>query len=95
MNTQSVATRKVGFGMMGFGMMEQVGDFTFDEGFTYIYLWLPGVSGPDALQIQRGATAEPRVWCWDGNELQPTLTPSILAPHQWHGYLTAGKLVSC
>jgi hypothetical protein len=90
MNTESINGRKVGF-----GQMEKVGDFTFDDNFTHIYLWLPGVSGPDALQIQKGQPGGARVWGWDGNPETPTLTPSILAPGQWHGYLTAGRLVSC
>jgi hypothetical protein len=90
MNTKSVQCRKVGF-----GKMEKVGDLAFDENFAYIYLWLPGVSGPDALQISRTPTSQARVWTWDGNEQLPTLTPSILSPGQWHGYLRAGRLESC
>lgn len=44
-------------------------------------------------------------WQWDGNQVAPTLTPSILIYQQndggerigehWHGYLTAGEFVSC
>lgn len=49
-------------------------------------------------------------WEWDGNEDQPTLTPSISTKmaHRdpvkrrageleevWHGHVTAGRLVSC
>lgn len=75
--------------------MEKVGDFTFDDNFTHIYVWLPGVSGPDALQIQKGNPGGPRVWGWDGNTESPTLTPSIHALGQWHGYLTNGELKSC
>lgn len=43
------------------------------------------------------ATGRP-FWNWDGNEEQPTLTPSILVhgvPEWntgWHGFLRAGKL---
>jgi hypothetical protein len=35
-------------------------------------------------------------WQWDGNEAQPTLTPSIqkLTPCRWHGYLTKGEFKS-
>lgn len=36
-------------------------------------------------------------WDWDGNEEQPTLTPSIKTTHHtgevFHGYLTAGELI--
>jgi hypothetical protein len=89
-NTESIDCRKVGFGEMA-----KVGDFTFDEKVEHIYLWLPGVSGPDALRIQKGDPGGPRVWGWDGNREKPTLTPSIHAPHQWHGHLRAGRLESC
>jgi len=34
-------------------------------------------------------------WTWDGNRERPTLTPSIHCVGVWHGYLTAGRLVSC
>lgn len=38
-------------------------------------------------------------WEWDGDENKPTLTPSIgCGPkddHNWHGYLTAGRLEAC
>ncbi len=44
-------------------------------------------------------------WDWDGNRDQPTLTPSILSyqlnnsgeriGEHWHGFLTAGRFVSC
>jgi hypothetical protein len=90
MNTESIDCRKVEF-----GEMEKPGDFTFDAEFKHIYVWLPGASGPDCQQIQRGAPGGSRVWGWDGNEDKPTLTPSILAPGQWHGWLRSGRLVSC
>lgn len=90
MNTESIDCRKVKFGEMG-----KVGDFTFDDDFSHIYIWLPGISGPDSLQIQKGPPGGHRVWGWDGDEKKPTLTPSIHAPGQWHGYLKAGRLESC
>lgn len=36
-------------------------------------------------------------WTWDGNEEQPTLSPSIqkLTPCRWHGYLKKGVFESC
>lgn len=34
-------------------------------------------------------------WQWDGNEVKPTLTPSVHAVGSWHGYVTAGRMVSC
>jgi hypothetical protein len=41
-----------------------------------------------------------RKWNWDGDELAPTLTPSILHISRseerchWHGFLTAGKWIT-
>jgi hypothetical protein len=94
MNTESVACRRVKFAAEDEGM-KGPGDFCFDHDFTHIYVWLPGVSGPDAIQIQRGKPGGHRVWGWDGNEDKPTLTPSINATGQWHGWMRAGRLESC
>ena len=90
MNTESITCRKVPY-----GEMKQVVDFCFDPEFEFIYLWVPGVSGPDSLQIQRGSPGGERVWGWDGNEDQPTLSPSIHTPGCWHGYMRKGRLESC
>lgn len=90
MNTQSLPARKVAHGQMA-----QPGDFCFAPDHSYIYVWLPGGSGPDALRIARGHPGKERWWGWDGNEDQPTITPSILSPGEWHGYLTAGEFRSC
>ena len=89
MNTESINCRKVQH-----GGMEKPGDFTFDDDRKTIYVWLPGVTGPDALRIQFGTPGGPRVWGWDGNEDKPTLMPSIHALGQWHGYLREGRLQS-
>lgn len=90
MNTESVTCRKVES-----GEMKKVGDFTFSDDFGTIYLWLPGFFGPDAISIQNGPPGGDRVWGWDGNIENPTLTPSIHVPGYWHGFLRAGKLESC
>ncbi len=34
-------------------------------------------------------------WDWDGNEGKPTLSPSINATGSWHGFVRAGRMVSC
>lgn len=34
-------------------------------------------------------------WQWDGNEEKPTLTPSVHCIGRWHGFITAGRMVSC
>jgi hypothetical protein len=36
----------------------------------------------------------PNVWLWDSNKEAPTITPSINVIGLWHGYLTAGKLIT-
>lgn len=35
------------------------------------------------------------VWDWDGNEDRPTVTPSVWVHGRWHGFITAGRMVSC
>jgi hypothetical protein len=89
MNTESLDCRKVPA-----GQSEKPGDFHFSEDCSTIYVWLPGVSGPDAIQIQRGPAGGPRVWGWNGDEEKPTLTPSLHTPGIWHGYLRNGRLES-
>jgi len=90
MNTETIPTRKVES-----GKMERPGDFCFDDDFSTIYIWIPGMSGPDAIRIQKGPQGGARIWGWDGNEDSPTLTPSILSLGEWHGYIRNGILESC
>jgi len=90
MNTQSIDCHKVQY-----GEMKSPGDFCFDENFSTIYIWLPGMAGPDALKIQQGAFGGERVWNWNGDGILPTLVPSIHCPGFWHGFLRGGKLISC
>jgi hypothetical protein len=90
MNTESMQCHKVLN-----GEMNKPGDFCFDESKTNLYLWLPGENNPDCIPIIRGTCGVPRIWGWDGNEDKPTITPSILATGQWHGYLRDGRLISC
>jgi hypothetical protein len=90
MNTESIPTTRVES-----GKMELPGDFCFDEERKHIYLILPGTKHPDSLRIQKGNPGGPRVWGWDGNEEKPTLSPSIHAPGEWHGFLIDGFLKSC
>lgn len=81
-----------------------VGDWCFLQDDTYLVIRLP--EGTDdfpnlaVLRIKPYADGEQpggagAVWTWDGNREAPTLTPSILhhSTPEWHGYLTAGKLV--
>jgi hypothetical protein len=93
MNRETIDCRKVKCGVSGKqGGMEKEGDFCFSENFGTIYIWIPGEPGPDALHICKGASANHRIWGWDGDEEKPTLTPSINVPYHWHGHLTAGRL---
>lgn len=74
------------------------GDFSWDseaDGKRYLYLCLPGSTHMEAIKVKRGAPGGNRVWGWDGNEETPTIEPSIHAVGSWHGYLRAGRLVSC
>lgn len=60
---------------------------------------VPGETSMRAIPVDGS-----RGWTFDGNREKPTLTPSILAKkikhdgqwfESWHGYLTAGRFVSC
>lgn len=90
MNTESINTQKVEI-----GHMTQPGDFCFSADLDHLYLILPGSKHADCIPIRLGEPGGERVWGWDGNEESPTLTPSILAHGQWHGFLRAGRLESC
>lgn len=34
-------------------------------------------------------------WGYDGNDAAPTLSPSLHVIGKWHGWMRAGRLVSC
>lgn len=86
----------------------EVGDWAFTDDGTYIIVRLPDDAAADqdlpniaALRIKPYADGEDwagseAVWNWNGSKDAPTLTPSILhhSVPEWHGYLTAGKLVT-
>ena len=90
MNTQTIETRNVGV-----GEIERPGDFKFSDARDYLYIILLGRNAPDALRVQSGEQGGARIWGWDGDEERPTLQPSIHDIGHWHGFLTAGVLVSC
>jgi hypothetical protein len=75
------------------------GDFSFgperEDGVRYLYICLPGDKHIGAIRVHRQDRGIEREWKWDGNEEKPTLSPSILCPGEWHGYLRAGRLESC
>lgn len=45
--------------------------------------------------VQYPAENKSPLWTWDGNQENPTITPSINVIGRWHGYLTNGKLITC
>lgn len=84
----------------------QIGDWAFDDDEAHILLMLPGREFGDAREGSFAALPikpddRRPSWAWDGNREAPTLTPSILhhwdagpeGAGEWHGYLTAGRLV--
>ena len=83
-----------------------IGDFIFNADKSWLYIVLPNAEGKfmvdtqgravlDPIHVSRMPIQNPRVWTWDGNEENPTLSPSIDWPGHWHGYLTNGQLKSC
>jgi hypothetical protein len=70
-----------------------------DEPYRVLWSKAPGgiVSCLPVMPVPPGVTA----WNWDGNEDRPTLTPYIHhwqgmgGDGEWHGFYTAGRMVSC
>jgi hypothetical protein len=77
------------------------GDFYFrvdDKGQRWFHCLLPGKGVGVRIPVRPVVTAGlngGNYWDWDGNESQPTLTPSINAEPEWHGWVRAGRMVSC
>lgn len=97
MNTESVDCRRVQY-PLPHGAEVKPGDFSWGpdvDGVRHLYICLPGENRMDAIRVQRGAPGGKRTWGWDGNEEKPTTQPSIHYVDHWHGYLRAGRLVSC
>ena len=89
---------EAGEGAFAFGTLIE-GDKTM----TSIMISMPYDGSPAAvhnLAIYRDGEPKPRdpAWQWDGNREAPTLTPSIACGMpkgcDWHGYMTAGRLVA-
>ena len=105
MNTESIDLRRVKV-PIPHDVEVMPGDFAWDfdseetggsrkSESAHIYICLPCDRHMSCIKIVRGNSNAERVWGWDGNEDKPTLTPSILLPGQWHGWLRAGRLCSC
>ncbi len=84
------------------------GEFAWEFDFTHydhgaastdsilvLYIFLPGDQHAHPIHVCRGNAPDSHVWGWDGNFDRPTVTPSIWEKGVWHGYLTAGRFVSC
>lgn len=99
MNAESCDMRRVDPRPESIWDLEE-GQFFFsvdDKGQRFFTCMLPGDNAcciplrPVVIEgLNRG-----HYWNWDGNEDKPTLTPSINAVGAWHGYVTAGRMVSC
>lgn len=78
----------------------KVGEFFFStdpEGQRFFTCMLPGETTciiPLRPIVTAGLNGG-HYWEWDGNEERPTLTPSINAVGSWHGWVRAGRMVSC
>lgn len=83
--------------------VKSLGDFAWrveENGDRYLLFTVPRPL-PDnpkgwlfnCLPVKQGPNESGRHWGWDGNEEQPTLTPSIHALGHWHGWIREGKLI--
>lgn len=94
-NRESCDCRKVA----DYDHIERPGDFYFQPvqgvaGENCLHVMLPG-NVFIMIGVAVGPASTPKVWGWDGNEERPTLEPSIHTVGHWHGFLKAGRLVSC
>lgn len=109
MNTDSVDGRRITNPSENRECDRQHGDFAWEFDFTHfdhgakesderltLYFCLPGEKHWSPIHVTRDHALENKsTWWWDGNLDKPTTTPSILRHGHWHGYLTAGRFVSC
>jgi hypothetical protein len=67
------------------------------DGQRWMWFVLPGKGGCGCIRLRplRPSHAGEPSWEWDGNEDKPTLTPSVNCVDIWHGFFTAGRMVSC
>ena len=79
--------------------MQNPGDFAWAydrEQIVAIYLMCPSCGETHGVPVKPG---DPNGWDWNGNQDEPTLTPSIFFRDghiqnrdcRWHGYLTNGE----
>ena len=88
----------------GAGLLSQRGDFFWDlrGGKRSLVVALPIVprtfrDDPKDWEWSRWTIDHPNhcdaQWSWDGNEMEPTLSPSLHAVGLWHGWVRGGMLV--
>lgn len=99
MNTESCDMRRVAT-MPKSSWDLKVGEFytfTSRAGQKYLIAMFPGqnVAHLPIRPLRDPSTNGGHSWDWDGNEVKPTLTPSVHCVGKWHGYVTAGRMVSC
>lgn len=76
------------------------GEFTWIGKGQMRALWFrcPQADGTGVGELARIPVAGPRAWQFDGNDDRPTLTPSVRidagGADLWHGFVTAGELVT-
>ena len=99
MNTESCDMRRVGTRPRSLWDL-RVGEFftaTDQYGQRWMYAMFPGetLAMLPLRPLLKPDTNRGHSWQFDGNEVKPTLTPSVHAVGSWHGYVTAGRMVSC
>lgn len=78
-----------------------VGDFWWRDmdGEMYLVAIFPGevptLNGMTAVRVKGEAKPGSPTWKWDGNQDQPTLTPSVNIVGHWHGWIQAGEMRTC
>ena len=80
------------------------GDFFWEQrpsdGAQFISMAIPCTPDSDGrdweficIQVCRSESDKTdRIWLWDGNNDQPTLSPSIHTHHIWHGWVKGGVM---
>jgi len=73
-----------------------LGAFYFSARGGFLMAVIPDCNGsPHLVSFNIGDPKVDPCWQWDGNKDKPTLSPSLHWVGNWHGFLRAGKFVSC
>lgn len=98
MNTDSCDMRRVATAPPSVWQLK-VGEFftsTDKHGQRFLHAMFPGnhYAQLPIRPLLNPETNGGHSWEWDRNEVKPTLTPSVHCIGEWHGYVTAGRMVS-